>query len=129
MKRLFIAASVAAAVFATQSACADEGGHERRRASTTSSSTTTATTTATASTAMAHPGRLLASNCFQCHGTEGRSLGEIDSLAGKSASDIYGDVKEMQRKPAGDDIMFAHSRGYTDQELRLIADYFASLAR
>lgn len=128
MKRLFIAASVAAAVFATQSVCADEGGHERRRASTTSSATQTATATAT-TTATAHPGRLLASNCFQCHGTEGRSLGEIDSLAGKSASDIYGDVKEMQRKPAGDNIMFAHSRGYTDQELRLIADYFASLAR
>ncbi len=127
MKRLFIAASVAAAVIATQSVYAGEDGHERRRTSTSSSPSVT--TSATTSAATPHPGRLLASNCFQCHGTEGRSLGGIDSIAGKSASDIYGDVKEMQRKPVGDNIMFAHSHGYTDQELRLIADYFASLPR
>lgn len=74
-----------------------------------------------------HPGRLLASNCFQCHGTEGR--GGFDRLAGKSASDIYGDMREMQAKSSGNDIMKAHAKGYTDAELRLIADYFAKLPR
>lgn len=74
-----------------------------------------------------HPGRLLASNCFQCHGTEGR--GGFDSLAGKSASDIYGDLREMKYERVGNDIMKAHARGYTDAEMRLIADYFAQLPR
>jgi hypothetical protein len=40
-------------------------------------------------------GRLLASNCFQCHGTNGKGPG-FDSLAGKSASSIYGDLKDFQ---------------------------------
>lgn len=74
-----------------------------------------------------HPGRLLASNCFQCHGTEGR--GGFERLAGKSSSDIYGDMREMKLKTSGNDIMKAHAKGYTDAELRLIADYFAQLPR
>lgn len=71
-----------------------------------------------------HPGRLLASNCFQCHGTEGR--GGFESLAGKS---VYGDLREMKYETVGNNIMKAHARGYTDAELRLIADYFAQLPR
>lgn len=75
----------------------------------------------------AHPGRLLASNCFQCHGTEGR--GGFETLAGKSSSEIYKEMKEMQAEPASQNIMDAHSRGYGDSELKLIADYFATLPR
>ncbi|MGE5027703.1 MAG: c-type cytochrome [Betaproteobacteria bacterium] len=74
-----------------------------------------------------HPGRLLASNCFQCHGTEGR--GGFETLAGKSSSEIYKEMKEMQAETAGQNIMNAHSRGYSDNELTLIADYFATLTR
>ena len=33
-------------------------------------------------------GRLLASNCFQCHGTNGKGPG-FDKLAGKSASERW----------------------------------------
>jgi sulfide dehydrogenase cytochrome subunit len=75
----------------------------------------------------AHPGRLLASNCFQCHGTEGR--GGFETLAGESSSEIYNDMKEMQAETAGQNIMDAHSKGYSDSELKLIADYFATLPR
>ena len=71
------------------------------------------------------PGRLLASNCFQCHGTNGR--GGFERLAGKSASDIYNDLKDMQRKPPGENLMFPHARGYTDAQLRALAAYLASV--
>ncbi|MDP2827104.1 MAG: c-type cytochrome [Sulfuricellaceae bacterium] len=76
-----------------------------------------------------HPGRLLASNCFQCHGTNGRAVSGFESLAGESAAEIYKEMKEMQRDPAGENIMHVHARGYTDQELQLIADYFSKQPR
>ena len=71
-----------------------------------------------------HPGRLLASNCFQCHGTNGRGMEE---LAGKSAKDIYDHLREMSQNPANTNIMNVQARGYTDAQMRLIADYFSQL--
>jgi sulfide dehydrogenase cytochrome subunit len=68
------------------------------------------------------PGRLLASNCFQCHGTNGK--GGVETLAGESSSEIYNELKEMQRK-SSPEMMDMHARGYTDAQIRLIADYFS----
>lgn len=70
-------------------------------------------------------GRLLASNCFQCHNTNGRSIGGMDSIAGKSAKSIFEELKEMQQKPANQNIMNVHARGYTDQQLKLLADFLS----
>jgi cytochrome c553 len=69
------------------------------------------------------PGRLLASNCFQCHGTNGS--GGVETLAGKSAGEIYDELKEMQTKTPPK-MMDMHARGFNDAELKLIANYFAS---
>ena len=76
-----------------------------------------------------HPGRLLASNCFQCHGTDGRGDGSFDRLAGKSASDIYNDLREMKAENKRGEIMTIHALGYTDAQLRAIADYFSKQTR
>jgi sulfide dehydrogenase cytochrome subunit len=70
-------------------------------------------------------GRLLASNCFQCHGTDGKSVGGIERLAGMSASEIIDEMQSMRVETIGNNIMKAHARGYTDAELLLIADYFS----
>ena len=86
-----------------------------------STSTSTVPYTSGAAT-LNHPGRLLASNCFQCHGTNGHGMEE---LAGKSVSDIAGDMREMALKSPGADMMFAHARGYTAAQVNLIADYFS----
>ena len=75
------------------------------------------------------PGRLLASNCFQCHGTNGRAIDGMERLAGKSAHEIYEELLEMKGKPANSNIMHVHARGYTDAQLRLIADYLARQSR
>lgn len=67
-------------------------------------------------------GRLLASNCFQCHGTYGS--GGFEELQGK---DIYGDLMEYangSEDPNG--IMAAHLRGYTPAQLEAIANYFVN---
>jgi cytochrome c553 len=69
-------------------------------------------------------GRLLASNCFQCHGTNGK--GGVERLAGESTSEIYKELKEMQGKTREVEMMDMHARGFTDAEIRLLANYFAS---
>lgn len=71
-------------------------------------------------------GRLLASNCFQCHGTNG--TGGFERLTGESANEIYGELREFasgKEDPNG--IMAAHAMGYTDEQMRAIANYFASV--
>lgn len=70
------------------------------------------------------PGRLLASNCFQCHGTDGR--GGFDAIAGKSSSEIVKELKEMRAENKPGEIMNRHAAGYTDAQLKLIGDYFAT---
>jgi cytochrome c553 len=69
-------------------------------------------------------GRLLASNCFQCHGTNGS--GGFERLAGMSAGEIANELREMRLKPVPD-IMEVHARGYSDAQLQAIGSYFASL--
>jgi cytochrome subunit of sulfide dehydrogenase len=68
-------------------------------------------------------GRNLAANCFQCHGTNGYA-GEL-KIAGQSASGIISEFNEMKTKPVGDNIMNVHARGYTDAEVKLIADFIS----
>lgn len=67
-------------------------------------------------------GRLLASNCFQCHGTNGS--GGFDRIRGKS--DVYSELREYASGEEGNGIMAAHAMGYTDAQLRAIADFLAN---
>jgi sulfide dehydrogenase cytochrome subunit len=62
-------------------------------------------------------GRLLASNCFQCHGTLG--TGGFDSIRGGDAKEVL----EFLSKPASSDIMAAHAQGYTTAQLQKIIAY------
>lgn len=71
------------------------------------------------------PGRLLASNCFQCHGTNGRGPG-FDRIGGKSANEIYGEMKEFQAGKEGQGIMARHAMGYTDAQLRSLAQWLST---
>lgn len=61
-----------------------------------------------AQTAISPPGRLLASNCFQCHGTNGKGPG-FDKLAGKSARKLFQEMKKYQSGEEGDGIMARHA--------------------
>ncbi|MBN8489721.1 MAG: c-type cytochrome [Burkholderiales bacterium] len=69
-------------------------------------------------------GRLLASNCFQCHGTDGKGPG-FDRLAGKSANEIYEEMKDFQSGKEGNGIMAKHSWIYTDEQLHALAGWFS----
>ena len=80
------------------------------------------TRNARVSATLDHPGRTLAANCFQCHGTNGYGL---EHLAGESASEIVDELMEMQTKNPRAEIMNAHAKAYTTEEIKLIADYFS----
>jgi cytochrome c553 len=68
-------------------------------------------------------GRLLASNCFQCHGTNGAGPG-FERLTGDSSNSIYNSLKSYQSR--SNDIMGVHAKGYTDAQLRAIADWLST---
>lgn len=80
---------------------------------------------ALAQTALPPAGRLLASNCFQCHGTNGKGPG-FDTLAGKSASELYKELKEFQSGKEGDGIMARHAMGYSDAQLKALAQWLST---
>jgi Cytochrome c553 len=69
------------------------------------------------------PGRVLASNCFQCHGTNGYA-GEL-KIGEQSASSIISDINEMKTKDPRSNIMVVHAKAYTDEEIKLIANYIS----
>jgi sulfide dehydrogenase cytochrome subunit len=70
-------------------------------------------------------GRLLASQCFQCHGPNGHSKGEIDSIDGKSYSDLVGDLIEMKKKNKVE-IMHLQIKSYTNEEIKQMAAYLST---
>lgn len=73
-------------------------------------------------------GRLLASGCFQCHGTSGMS-GAFDTLAGDGQADLLSKLKDMRTKSAGSNIMNPHAAGYSDDDLYWITLYLSKLPK
>lgn len=69
-----------------------------------------------------HPGRTLAANCFQCHGTNGYGL---EHLAGKSAKSISDELIDLKKKNPRSAIMNVHATAFTLTEINLIADFFS----
>ncbi|HIO95623.1 MAG TPA: hypothetical protein EYG67_02265 [Campylobacterales bacterium] len=70
----------------------------------------------------ADAGRLLGSQCAQCHGTNGISVNEWDSIAGEDelASEIFEDDEP---------IMTAQAHGYTREEITLIGNWLKTLSK
>jgi cytochrome subunit of sulfide dehydrogenase len=76
-------------------------------------------------TAAPPAGQLLASNCFQCHGTNGQGPG-FERLAGKTAREIYTKMKELQRENDAGNLMARHAHGYTDEQLTQLSAWLST---
>lgn len=68
---------------------------------------------------------LLASSCAACHGTNGHSQGGIPSLAGLSESYFVVQMQEFSSGERKSTVMYQHVSGYTQEEIELMASYFA----
>jgi cytochrome c553 len=72
--------------------------------------------------------RNLASTCFTCHGTDGRSVeGVPPSLAGQDKNYLLQAMKDFKAGKRPATIMHQHAKGYTDQQLEAIAGYFSAV--
>jgi sulfide dehydrogenase cytochrome subunit len=65
------------------------------------------------------------SNCYSCHGTDGRSPGVIPSLTGKNAEQALLQLREFKSGKLAATVMTRHTKGYTDAELEALANYIA----
>lgn len=70
--------------------------------------------------------RNLAATCANCHGTDGRSVGGMDSLAGESKDRLRQKMADFKSGNKPSSIMQQIMKGYTDEQMDLIADYFAA---
>jgi len=73
----------------------------------------------------ARAAQVLAGNCANCHGTTGNALGAMPSLAGQPKAQIVEQLTAFRdgKRPAT--IMHQLAKGYTDQQIELIADHFS----
>ena len=72
-------------------------------------------------------GQTIGLTCVVCHGAQGRGTTSIPALAGKSADQTYAALLAYKNGSRPATVMDRHAKGYSDEELRAVSDYFASL--
>jgi sulfide dehydrogenase cytochrome subunit len=72
-------------------------------------------------------GEMLSASCAGCHGTDGHSPGSIPDISGKSAEFIRTSLLEFKSDQRPSTVMGRQAKGYSDEEIQLIAEYFGKL--
>lgn len=74
-------------------------------------------------------GRNLAATCANCHGTNGIAQGAVASLAGLPKADIVDKMNAFRdgKRPAT--VMHQLAKGFTPEQVELIAAWFAAQKR
>jgi cytochrome subunit of sulfide dehydrogenase len=70
--------------------------------------------------------RNLAATCANCHGTHGNAQGDMWPLAGMSADKLIAIVADYKSGALPATVMHQIAKGYTDEQIRLIAGYLAA---
>jgi len=70
-------------------------------------------------------GRNLAATCANCHGTNGVSVGEVESLAGKPKDELVRKMMEYKSGAKPATVMHQLAKGFTDEQIQLMAAWFA----
>jgi len=70
--------------------------------------------------------RNLAATCANCHGTNGKAKGDMKPLAGMPADKLVAMLADYKSGAQPATIMHQIAKGYTDEQIRLVAAYFAS---
>ena len=71
-------------------------------------------------------GRFIASNCANCHGTNGVSVGGMPSLAGRPRAEMLQTLRDFRdgKRPAT--IMHQLAKGYTEAQLDAVSAYLSA---
>lgn len=69
--------------------------------------------------------RDLAATCAGCHGTDGRSVGDIAALAGLPRDELLARLLAFRRGERPSTVMRELALGYSEDELALIAAYLS----
>ena len=70
--------------------------------------------------------RNLAATCANCHGTNGNARGDMKPLAGMPAETIIAMLAGYKSGALPATIMHQIAKGYTDEQIRLVAGFFAA---
>ena len=75
--------------------------------------------------------RSLAATCANCHGTDGRTTdgSAIPALAGMPRDYMITQIKSFKDGSRPATVMHQLSKGFTDQQIESVANYFAALKR
>ncbi len=73
--------------------------------------------------------RGLAAPCAACHGTNGNSVGGTAVLAGMDRALFVKQMKDFKSGARPATVMHQHARGYSDEEIEKLADFFSSQPR
>ena len=77
---------------------------------------------------VAQDARYLAGNCANCHGTDGRPASGtegIPGLAGLSKDYFVEQMKAFRSGARSATVMHQISKGYTDEQISALGDYFS----
>jgi len=80
-----------------------------------------------AAPACAQSGQAMAQTCYVCHGPGAKGAGQIVGLAGLPKDHLARQMADFKADKRPGSIMNRIAKGYTDEQLALIADYLASL--
>jgi cytochrome c553 len=73
------------------------------------------------------PATRLAATCAACHGTDGRTQGAtLPALAGQSQQALSASLHDFKSGKRQSTIMTQIAKGYTDEQIALLAAYFAA---
>ena len=70
----------------------------------------------------------LAATCANCHGTNGKSINDaaLPTLAGMQSTAIIEQMQAFKSGTRSATIMHQIAKGYTDDQIKLLANYFAA---